>query len=108
MKCNNQKNLEISQSKGIWATSAANEKKINSSFQDGKTVYLIFSVQGSGHFQGYARMTSEIGREKAPEFSSPGLSGIFGIEWVKRANVPFMATHHLHNQWNENRKVQVS
>ena len=25
-----------------------------------------------------------------------------------RANVPFMATHHLHNQWNENRKVQVS
>ncbi|KAK7115641.1 3'-5' RNA helicase YTHDC2-like [Littorina saxatilis] len=108
MKCNNQKNLEISQSKGIWATSAANERKINGAFQDGKTVYLIFSVQGSGHFQGYARMTSQIGREKSPEFSAPGLSGIFSSEWVKRANVPFMATHHLHNQWNENRKVQVS
>ena len=27
---------------------------------------------------------------------------------TSRANVPFMATHHLHNQWNENRKVQVS
>ncbi|XP_076443964.1 3'-5' RNA helicase YTHDC2-like [Babylonia areolata] len=108
MKCNNQKNLDISQSRGIWATSAANDRKINRAFQDGKTVYLIFSVQGSGHFQGYAKMTSEIGRDKSPEFSAPGLSGTFSIEWVKRANVPFMATHHLHNQWNENRKVQVS
>ncbi|KAK7491702.1 hypothetical protein BaRGS_00016958 [Batillaria attramentaria] len=108
MKCNNQRNLEISQGKGIWATSAANERKMNRAFQDGKTVYLIFSVQGSGHFQGYAKMTSDIGREKSADFSAPGLSGTFSIEWVKRANVPFMATHHLHNQWNENRKVQVS
>ena len=52
--------------------------------QDGKTVFLIFSVQGSGHFQGYAKMTSEIGRDKTPEFSAPGLSGTFSIEWVKR------------------------
>jgi hypothetical protein len=52
--------------------------------QDGKTVYLIFSVQGSGHFQGYARMVSEIGRDRTPEFCAPGLSGTFGIEWVKR------------------------
>ena len=29
-------------------------------------------------------MTSEIGREKSPEFSAPGLSGTFNIEWVKR------------------------
>nr|KAG5703112.1 hypothetical protein BaRGS_012174 [Batillaria attramentaria] len=34
MKCNNQRNLEISQGKGIWATSAANERKMNRAFQE--------------------------------------------------------------------------
>ena len=46
-------------------------------------------------------------------FSTEGVKRCdsFSVESVMstcRANVPFMATHHLHNQWNENRKVQVS
>ncbi|XP_067667138.1 3'-5' RNA helicase YTHDC2-like isoform X1 [Haliotis asinina] len=108
MKCNNQKNLDISLQKGLWATSVSNEKKLNKAFQDGKTVYLIFSIQGSGHFQGYAKMLSEIRKDKSQDFISPGLSGSFAIEWVKRAMIPFQSTHHLTNPWNENKKVQVS
>lgn len=35
MKCNNQRNLDISQSKGIWATSPANQAKMNRAFRVG-------------------------------------------------------------------------
>ena len=33
MKCNNYKNLEISMQRGIWATTPANEKKLNKAFK---------------------------------------------------------------------------
>ena len=49
--------------------------------QEGRDVYLIFSVQGSGHFQGVAKMTSPSGSERAREFGS---GYAFGVEWIKR------------------------
>ncbi|XP_015747308.1 PREDICTED: YTH domain-containing protein 1-like [Acropora digitifera] len=108
MKCNNQRNLDISMAKGIWATTLANEKKLNRAFKETKLVVLIFSVQGSGHFQGYAHMTSVIGKEKSPEFGSTSLSGVFSVEWIKKANIPFQQAHHLVNPWNDHKKVQIS
>ncbi|XP_068740703.1 3'-5' RNA helicase YTHDC2-like isoform X2 [Montipora capricornis] len=108
MKCNNQRNLDISMAKGIWATTLANEKKLNRAFKETKLVILVFSVQGSGHFQGYARMTSSIGKEKSPEFGSSSLSGVFSVEWMKKANIPFQQAHHLVNPWNDHKKVQIS
>ena len=32
----------------------------------------------------------------------------FQIEWLKRANIPFQATRHLINPYNEHRRVQTS
>ncbi|XP_048584251.1 3'-5' RNA helicase YTHDC2 [Nematostella vectensis] len=108
MKCNNQRNLDISMAKGIWATTIANEKKLNRAFKESKKVVLIFSVQGSGHFQGVAHMTSPIGREKSPEFGSSSLGGVFTVEWITKANIPFQQAHHLVNPWNDHKKVQIS
>ena len=34
--------------------------------------------------QGYAHMTSTIGKEKSPEFGSASLSGVFSVEWIKK------------------------
>lgn len=51
MKSSNLRNLEISQQKGIWSTTPSNERKLNRAFWESSVVYLIFSVQGSGHFQ---------------------------------------------------------
>ncbi|CAH2275039.1 probable ATP-dependent RNA helicase YTHDC2 isoform X2 [Pelobates cultripes] len=51
MKNNNLRNLEISQQKGIWSTTPSNERKLNRAFFESSAVYLVFSVQGSGHFQ---------------------------------------------------------
>jgi len=108
MKCNNQRNLDISMAKGIWATTLANEKKLNRAFKETKHVILVFSVQGSGHFQGYAQMTSPIGKDKSPEFGSSSLSGVFSVEWIKKASIPFQQAHHLVNPWNDHKKVQIS
>ncbi|XP_018417993.1 PREDICTED: probable ATP-dependent RNA helicase YTHDC2 [Nanorana parkeri] len=108
MKSSNLRNLEISQQKGIWSTTPSNERKLNRAFWESSTVYLVFSVQGSGHFQGFARMLSEIGREKSQEWGSTCLGGIFRVEWIRKENLPFQYAHHLLNPWNDNKKVQIS
>ncbi|XP_075457659.1 3'-5' RNA helicase YTHDC2 isoform X2 [Ascaphus truei] len=104
MKSSNLRNLEISQQKGIWSTTPSNERKLNRAFWGSSTVYLVFSVQGSGHFQGFARMSSEIGREKSQDWGSTGLGGVFKVEWIRKENLPFQNAHHLLNPWNDNKK----
>lgn len=51
MKSSNLRNLDISQQKGIWSTTPSNELKLNRAFLESSLVFLVFSVQGSGHFQ---------------------------------------------------------
>ncbi|XP_075692702.1 3'-5' RNA helicase YTHDC2 isoform X3 [Rhinoderma darwinii] len=108
MKSSNQRNLDISQQKGIWSTIKSNERKLNRAFWESSTVYLVFSVQGSGHFQGFARMCSEIGQEKSQDWGSPSLGGVFKVEWIRKESLPFLRAHHLLNPWNYNKKVQIS
>ncbi|XP_077673453.1 3'-5' RNA helicase YTHDC2 isoform X3 [Eretmochelys imbricata] len=108
MKSSNLRNLDISQQKGIWSTTPSNERKLNRAFWESSMVYLVFSVQGSGHFQGFARMSSEIGREKSQDWGSTGLGGVFKVEWIRKESLPFQFAHHLLNPWNDNKKVQIS
>lgn len=102
------KNIELSQKKGIWSTTPNNEQKLNRAFLESSAVFLIFSVQGSGHFQGYARMTSEISSERCLDWGSAGLGGVFSVEWVRKEILPFQHTQQLLNPWNDNKKVQIS
>ncbi|XP_068103375.1 3'-5' RNA helicase YTHDC2 isoform X2 [Hyperolius riggenbachi] len=108
MKSNNPRNLEISQQKGIWSTTPSNERKLNRAFWESSAVYLVFSVQGSGHFQGFARMLSDIGQEKSQEWGTTSLGGVFRVEWIRKESMPFQFAHHLANPWNDNKKVQIS
>ncbi|XP_074426145.1 3'-5' RNA helicase YTHDC2 isoform X2 [Larus michahellis] len=108
MKSSNLQNIDISQQKGIWSTTPSNERKLNRAFWESSMVYLIFSVQGSGHFQGFARMASEIGCEKSQDWGSAGFGGVFKVEWIRKESIPFHFAHHLLNPWNDNKKVQIS
>lgn len=108
MKSSNLQNLDISQQKGIWSTTPSNEQKLNRAFQESNLVYLIFSVQGSGHFQGFAKMSSEIGCEQSQCWGSTGLGGVFKVEWIRKESIPFQFTQHLLNPWNDNKEVQIS
>ncbi|XP_060769254.1 3'-5' RNA helicase YTHDC2 isoform X2 [Neoarius graeffei] len=108
MKSSNLRNIELSQQRGIWSTTPNNEHKLNRAFQENSTIFLIFSVQGSGHFQGYARMSSEIGSERCKDWGAAGLGGVFSVEWIRKESLPFQVTHQVLNPWNENKKVQIS
>lgn len=107
MKSSNFQNIDISQQKGMWSTTPSNERKLNGAFWE-SLVYLIFSVQGSGHFQGFARMGSSIGCEKSQDWGSAGFGGVFKVEWIRKESIPFQFAHHLLNPWNDNKKVQMS
>ncbi|KAM6303908.1 3'-5' RNA helicase YTHDC2-like isoform 3-T5 [Podargus strigoides] len=108
MESSNLQNIDISQRKGIWSTMPSNEQKLNAAFWESGMVYLIFFVQGSGHFQGFARMASEIGCERSQDWGSAGFGGVFKVEWVRKESIPFSSAHHLLNPWNGNKKVQIS
>ncbi|XP_068608854.1 3'-5' RNA helicase YTHDC2 [Brachionichthys hirsutus] len=108
MKSSSIRNIEISQQKGIWSTSLNNELKLNKAFVENCLVILVFSVQGSGHFQGYARMASVASQDGCQDWDVLGLGGVFRIEWIHRESLPFHFTKHIHNPWNENKMIQVS
>uniref|UniRef100_A0A8C9NPJ3 3'-5' RNA helicase YTHDC2 n=1 Tax=Serinus canaria TaxID=9135 RepID=A0A8C9NPJ3_SERCA len=108
MKSSNLQNIDISQQKGIWSTTPSNERKLNGAFWESSMVYLIFSVQGSGCFQGFARMGSAIGCEKSQDWGSAGFGGVFKVDWIRKESIPFQFAHHLLNPWNDSKKVQIS
>lgn len=108
MKCNNEKNLPISFERNIWATTKSNEKRLNRAFNISDEVFLIFSIQGSGHFQGVAKMVSAISDKFCDDFGSANLGGVFDVEWLYKEEIPFQFTQHLTNPWNDNKKVQIS
>ncbi|XP_069677317.1 3'-5' RNA helicase YTHDC2-like isoform X2 [Periplaneta americana] len=114
IKAGSLKTIEASLSRGAWAFTPNTERKMTRVFKEGKRVILVFSVQGSGHFQGYARLSGDKpdlktdAADQCLELSGPNLSPPLPVEWIKRANIPFQATRHLLNPYNENRRVQTS
>ncbi|KAK6644023.1 hypothetical protein RUM43_000288 [Polyplax serrata] len=86
--------------KKMWTFAPNTERKINRALKDGKEVYIMFSVQGSGNFQGTAKLSNATGQSIN--------SNQIPLQWVKRGNIPFQATRHLFNPLNENRRVQSS
>ncbi|XP_038148771.1 3'-5' RNA helicase YTHDC2 isoform X1 [Cyprinodon tularosa] len=108
MKSNSMRNVEISQEKGIWSTTPSNESKLSQAFLANSLVLLVFSVQGSGHFQGYARMTSVVSQDSCQDWGLTGLGGLFSVEWIRKESLPFSRTQHILNPWNDNKRVQVS
>uniref|UniRef100_A0A1A8DHY6 RNA helicase n=1 Tax=Nothobranchius kadleci TaxID=1051664 RepID=A0A1A8DHY6_NOTKA len=108
MKSSNARNIDISQEKGIWSTTPSNETKLTKAFMGHNLIILIFSVQGSGHFQGYAHMTSAASQESCQDWGFVGLGGGFSVEWVHKESLPFHLTQHILNPWNDNKRVQIS
>ena len=49
-------------------------------------VFLVITLQGSGQFQGYAKMTSDICYPRSSEWrdNSGRLGGEFSVQWIKK------------------------
>ncbi|KAL6808298.1 YT521-B-like domain-containing protein [Trichoderma sp. SZMC 28015] len=89
IKSFNFKNVDMSQRDGLWITSARNGAIFANAFKHHKNVFLIFSVNKSKAFQGYARMTSP------PTTTIPPAEWMNNISW--EASLPFrvqwLSTH---------------
>jgi hypothetical protein len=104
VKSFNKENLEISQLHNEWATTVNNQQKLNSAFKEGNVI-LIFSVNRSGLFQGYAIMKSYITENVSKIWSnemSLKLGGSFEIQWLCSCELPFSKIKHLTNPLNNN------
>lgn len=111
LKSTNRENVERSIEQGVWSTQRHNEQKLREAFEQSKDVFLIFSVNSSGHFQGYARMVS-IGQGQGTrnqwEGATQNLGLNFNIEWQRRYELPFQETEALRNPLNEDKPVKIS
>lgn len=114
IKSNNAENVTLSKAKGVWSTLPQNESKLNQAFKESRNVLLIFSVKESGRFAGFARLHGESRHDVAPiswvlppGLSAKALGGVFKVDWVCRKELPFSATMHLYNPWNEGKPVKI-
>ncbi|RUS18679.1 YT521-B-like domain-containing protein [Endogone sp. FLAS-F59071] len=111
IKSANFENVQRSQRDGVWATQEMNAAKLSEAFQKTNRVILIFSVNGSQHFQGYAMMCSGVGAVKYDKWTSiseSSLGGTFRVKWLKIENLPFERTNNIRNSWNEDLPVKRS
>ncbi|XP_073012718.1 uncharacterized protein [Typha latifolia] len=106
-------NIQLSVEKGIWATQLMNEPILEEAFRNSHRVILIFSVNMSGFFQGYAQMMSSVGwrRDNVWSKSSGGSNPwgrTFKIKWLRLHDLPFQKTLHLKNPLNDYKPVKIS
>ncbi|KAK9121448.1 hypothetical protein Syun_019065 [Stephania yunnanensis] len=90
-----------------------NEHILEEAFHNSERVILIFSVNMSGFFQGYAQMMSSVGWRRDNVWT--GLSGgsnpwgsTFKVKWLQLNNLPFQKTLHLKNPLNDYKPVKIS
>ena len=53
--------MDLPVERGVWATQKHNEGILDQAYRTAKDVYLIFGVNKSGEFYGYARYAIFIG-----------------------------------------------
>ena len=107
IKSSNRENVITSQTHNEWATTVANQKKLNDAFYQ-KDVVLIFSVNKSGFFQGYAAMASFITDNVSKLWNndySVKLGGTFSTQWLVNCELPFSHVKNLTNPLNNHEPV---
>ncbi|QHO10879.1 hypothetical protein HN51_068756 [Arachis hypogaea] len=113
IKSLNHQNIRLSVEKGIWATQVMNEPILEEAFHNSDSVILIFSVNMSGCFQGYAQMTSSIGWRRDNVWNEGSGKGnpwgrSFNVKWLRLNDLPFHKTLHLKNPLNDYKPVKIS
>lgn len=91
----------------VWATQRKNEQKLNDYFRTSRAVILIFSVNKSGAFQGYARMRSSTGHSRGKDPFN-GFGRLFDVEWLRLTDLEVREVQHLRNTLDDNRQVGFS
>ncbi|KAI0087749.1 YT521-B-like domain-containing protein [Irpex rosettiformis] len=80
--------LNLSVDKGVWATQKHNEGILDQAYRTSKDVYLIFSVNKSGEFYGYAKMAGPILKPHGEQ------EGDRRVSWASRPSTDSPPTRH--------------
>ncbi|CAH0406094.1 unnamed protein product [Chilo suppressalis] len=97
----------------IWCSTEHGNKRLDAAFRErereGGTVYLFFSVNGSGHFCGMARMTSAVDyNSNSSVWSQDKWKGQFRVRWIYVKDVPNVQLRYIKLENNENKPVTNS
>ncbi|XP_061837024.1 YTH domain-containing family protein 1-like isoform X2 [Nerophis lumbriciformis] len=96
----------------IWCSTEHGNKRLDSAFRamNGKgPVYLLFSVNGSGHFCGVAEMRSPVDYgTSAGVWAQDKWKGKFDVDWLFVKDVPNSQLRHIRLENNDNKPVTNS
>lgn len=106
---NNEENVVKSVRHSLWATQRKNEQRLDEAYRTASAVMLVFSVNRSEAFQGYARMGSAIGRPRSRSVDPfNGFGRLFDVEWLRLHDLSYREVEHLRNPLNGDRPVHNS
>lgn len=98
----------------IWCSTEHGNKRLDQAYREQESkpngvVYLFFSVNGSGHFCGMARMTSPVDYNASSSvWSQDKWKGQFRVRWIYVKDVPNVQLRHIRLENNENKPVTNS
>ncbi|KUJ21879.1 YTH-domain-containing protein [Mollisia scopiformis] len=94
----------------VWTTQLQNGPVFEEAFETCKNVILVFSINKSRAFQGYARMESLPGSVEIPHWQRAitwESAGAFRVRWLVICATRFHRVGHLKNAFNENQAVLI-
>eukprot|EP00116_Pleurobrachia_bachei_P004585 sb/3464847/ len=94
----------------IWTSTEHGNKRLNEAWNESKgPIYLVFSVNGSGHFCGVAEMISGVDTNICTGvWSQDKWKGKFDVKWVYVKDVPNNQLRHIKLENNDNKPVTNS
>ncbi|XP_056129830.1 YTH domain-containing family protein 1-like isoform X2 [Lampris incognitus] len=96
----------------IWCSTEHGNKRLDSAFRAMNSkgpVYLLFSVNGSGHFCGVAEMRSPVDYgTSAGVWAQDKWKGKFDVNWLFVKDVPNSQLRHIRLENNDNKPVTNS
>ena len=96
----------------IWCSTDHGNKRLDAAFRErgGKgPIFLLFSVNGSGHFCGMAEMLSGVDYHTASNvWVQDKFKGQFKVRWIYVKDVPNGQLRHIRLENNENKPVTNS
>ncbi|APA08162.1 hypothetical protein sscle_03g029320 [Sclerotinia sclerotiorum 1980 UF-70] len=96
---------------GVWTTQAQNGPIFKETFETCKNVILVFSINKSRAFQGYARMESLPGSVPVPSWQHSinwESAGAFKVKWLAVCTVRFHKVGYLKNSLNADLAVLIA
>lgn len=98
-----------------WTSTEHGNRRLNEAYKDQKKtgiktpLYLLFSVNSSGHFCGVAEMTSEVDvNVETGIWVQDKWKGRFSVRWIYVKDVPNNTLRHIRLENNENKPVTNS